>query len=724
MLEVEYELKRQEGSGHERIFHTDEKLKKINGNAVYIKAPNASGKSTFLNVLALSLYGDRLSESDSRISKSLREDLEYMASRENQNFIFKVRFTSKDGKIELISTKPDFVSNDIIVSDIIDGKRRDLPFQKFIDEYFLVYDIPEDPLNRVSEILSEVKNQQSRYHRKVLEFKKFLGAVKDEIANSRNDDKINELNDSISKYELKKLDIRGSIDNIEAELQIIESFLALREFERYVEISFLLQQRIERKGKTKKVNEKNIKRFNTQFDNKRELVTEKIKMIEAYFSDLAYETENLFIEKNLDQIQEHLQILKSSNLEDCLETFQLDETFVVELEYIKSQIYDYLRDRKIKESGKKGSFYQELIQMLEQYKSMDISLPGLEKSIREFIDLLQVEYEKNKGFKLIFDKLNQCLKNIDEVEVELSKLTKELESLKMLSTKKKESESLIVNDESIESEIDDLNAKLRTVLEKVDYYTDLAEKSGISIEKHTDISELKKLRDQIFKENREFAQIFQLGEDAFLEETNKISKELETLYKRYSDIENIIQQYKDKLFDLESKEQHKYQKYYPQINQLFNKVDLLELKLAKYDGYIQNISNSQKLGSEAEIQYNEEVSYYFAKKVSEFPYIDEFIKPKKIDFLNELILLDNGREIDMKDISTGQSMSMYIQAVLKRPADDKRKMVVIFDEGSTMDSNSLKPIQEILEKQIEGNKIIYAIFAKAVDEQLTITDLV
>ncbi|NLC92735.1 MAG: AAA family ATPase [Treponema sp.] len=310
MLEIEYELIRQEGNGHERIFHTDDKLKKIEGNATYIKAPNARGKSTLLNILALSLYGDRLDESDSRISESLRSDIEYLSSRKNQICTFNVKFTSKDGKIELISTKKNAISNDIEVKEIINGKERYLPFHKFREEYFLVYDIPEDPLNRIPEILSEVKNQQYRYHKKIQDFIRYLGEIKSEIANSRDEDEIIRTKTSISEYEDKKLNFKRSIDEIREQIRILESFLALREFERYVEFSFSLNESIENKGKIKSNRKKTAKTFNTRYENKRKHIKGKIDKIKMNISDLTYNLNNLFFKRDSREIEPHVEYLK------------------------------------------------------------------------------------------------------------------------------------------------------------------------------------------------------------------------------------------------------------------------------------------------------------------------------------------------------------------------------------------------------------------------------
>ena len=443
--------------------------------------------------------------------------------------------------------------------------------------------------------------------------------------------------------------------------------------------------------------------------------------MQSVILEVTSKIDNLFIDRNYDEIKTHIKIIKHINL--CT-NFQINKNIFKEISYFRQKIADYLSDKKIKESGKIGSFYQEIINIFEQYTSIEIFLPGIEKSIKELIFLLKEEYEKNLKQKLISDALSDCIKKFDYLVEELEKMPKELQTLKMLYNKREELSSIQIEDGKLDSEIDDLDTNLASALEKVEKYRKMAIKYGISIDENSNLDKIDELRNQIFKQNKEFVQIFQLDEKSILSEIIATEKEMEEYKRKLSDQETIFQQYKHKLSDLESRKPHKYQEYSQKINDLSNIVDTLERNLIEYEGIIQKIAAGSKLTSEIENKYNEEISLYFAKKIPEFPYINEFIQPKKIDFLNKEIILDNERRIDMKDISTGQSMSMYIQAVLNRPHDDKRKMVVIFDEGATMDSNSLKPIKNILKKNIDDNKVLFAVFAKAVDEELQVAELI
>ena len=722
MLDVDYELKRQEGVGHERVFHVDEGLKMINSNAVYIEAPNAQGKSTFLNILAIAFYGDRLEETDSRISQSLRSDIKYMTARENQNYTFRVVITSKDGSIQLISTKDNPNSDDIEVKEIINGKEKYLPVSTFKDEYFLIYDIPEDPLNRITEILSGVKYQQILYKNKVAKFKQYLDEVKQGIALSRNDAEIEQKRRLISEYKENCEKLKNNIDRNNDEIRIIESFLALREFKRYVELSFSYAESIKRISKTEGNFQTNVKRFNTRYDNKYREVREKITELNRVISEVTFKIDSLFIDRNYDEIRDHIKTIKDADI--CVGDYQINKKILTEIQYFKKKLSVFLKDRQIKESGIIGSFYDEMINILDQYKSIEITLPGTEKSINELIILLSEEYNKNSKYKLIFDELNECIKKLDYLIGEVNKLPKELTTLRMLHNKKEKLSSTQIDEKQLNTEIDDLGGKLNTNLEKVEIYKKMAAKHEISIDEKSNLYEIEEFKNKIIKHNKEFIEIFQLDEMLILSETKLRETNIEEFNKKLLSIKDVVSQYENKLADLENRKPHKYQNYSQKINELSNSCDALERKLIEYERIIQDIANGTKLSSEIEIDYNDEISHFFAKNIPEFPYINEFIKPIKVDFLNKVIILDNERKIDMKDISTGQSMSMYVQALLNRPQDDKRKMIVIFDEVATMDSNSLRPIQKILKKHIEQNKVIVSIFAKAVDGELKVTELI
>ncbi|WP_321429047.1 hypothetical protein [uncultured Methanolobus sp.] len=722
MLEVEYEISRKEGDNHNRIFTIDDKLKNVNGNAIYVKAPNARGKSTFLNMLALAFYGDRLEDTDCRISESLRHDIEYMAQRDSQDYTFDVVLTSKDGTIKLTSSKKNAVSKDIRVQETIDSETNDIPLQTFKDKYFLVYDIPEDPLNRVTEILADVKNQQNRYHKKISDFRNYLGEVKSEIARSRNDDEIAQLKSTLSKYTTQEEDSANLIKELEEEYRVLGSYLSLREFGRYMFDSTNLMQAIEDEGQKLIKKRTTAKRFNTQYEHKKEDIESDITRVKLSINSLTSTLERLFINRNLEQIKVHTSKIKSLNFAKSLKSYHIEDNINSDITFLKKSINSYLAEKEIRESGKKGSFYHDLIKIFEQYSSVDISLPGFDKNINELVHLLKKESENNKTLKSIYDDLKKSLELISNIESDIDKIESDLESLKILYGKREK--SIRENNENIiDDNIDEINQELQPILIKIEYYKNLAKANGIIIDENTDPSEISIKQDEILSQYPKYSNIYLQAEDSYLIELQKRQKDIEDHNIKHKNLLSIKSQNEAKLRELESREPHKYHSYSAQIDNLSKLIDVLDQNFTKYEDIIHKIAEGKQLSSDNEIRYNEAVSSYFANKIPEFPYIDEFLKPTKIDFLKKTILLEGGREIDMKDISTGQSMSMYIQAILNRPEDDKRRMIVIFDEGSTMDSNSLQPIQNILEKQIDQNKILLAVFAKAVDEELTIEKL-
>ena len=723
MLELNYELRRQEGIEHERVFKVDDGLEIINSNAVYIQAPNAKGKSTFLNILALALYGNKLDEVDCRISKSLKSDIDYIANRENQTYTFNVKITSKDGSIQLISTKDNRISDDIDVIEIINGKKRRLPLATFKDEYFLIYDIPEDPLNRLTEILSEIKNQQIRYNEKVANFKKYLDVIKQEIVQSRDDKEIEKIKQSVFEFKETDIELERIIDTKSTEIKIIESYLALREFKKYVELAGNSVVSIDQERKTKMNQEKRSKTINTKYDNKKKDVLKRSSEIRRIISDVLFKIDELFIGGNYNEIKRHIKRLQS--YEVCEGKFRTNEKIFPEIEYFEKEVRNYLKDKSVIESGKKGSFYKTFIDTLEQYKSVDISIPGVDKGMDEFILLLKEEYKKNLKFKMILDGLEDCNNKLKLIKRELAHMSNDLGSLQVLHGRRGEISTSQIDESAISHEIDTMEKTLEEYLDRIARYEKIAHKHGYMIDESSVPDKIDELKEHIREQHKDFIQIFQLDSKSISSEIKSREIDLDNYNKQHSNNLGILRQYEGKLNSLESRELHRYQDNSIEINALSKVIDKLERNLIEYGRIIQKIANGNtSLTSEIENRYNEEISQYFAEKIPEFPYIDEFVKPEKIDFLNKVIKLNGGREIDMKDISTGQSMSMYIQALLNRPKDDKRKMVVIFDEGATMDSNSFKPIKQILKKHIEQNKVLFAVFAKAIDGELKITDLI
>lgn len=720
MLQVDYEISRKEGEGKELTFHPDATLKVIEGNAVYLEAPNAKGKSSLLNILAISMYGHKLEGADSRISPTLKSNIKYMTERENQKFTFNVRFSSKDGSIQLISSKLNPNNNDITIREINNGHERILPFQVFRDEYYLVYDIPENPLNRLKEIVVEVDHQQDRYKKKVSDFKRYLEEIKEQLARSRDENAIQDLNATIERYTKELELLEANITATNEKIGVIEPFYVLREFIHYAKLSVSLEDRIERKNQEIKKIEKIKRKHDKVYPQKRKEVKELIDSIVQSISVLTVHLRNIFIES--EDMRLHIEDIKNIDLYRAIETYGLDPTIKIELEYVAQQIYSYGETKEIKEAGKKGEFFREILKILETYRGIDVSIPGTGKSIEELIKLIQSEYEWNRDYTEIYTRLNRCSSILAQIYLDLDKLPKQLETLKIAFKKQKETSETAPEPLDVDDEIEQISHDLTEVLNKVQRYSQIAENHGLNVHEMGEAAIEEKVQ-QIIGKNKHYMTIFQQDEEKLSETLGAFNREITQKESEVKQLQQKIAQYDQKLSDLMNREKHKYDAYVSEIERISNLVDSLEFDLIGYGKVLNKINNGETLKTDQEIQYNEQISQYLALKIPQFPYIGDFIRPKKIDFILKKIYTDTGREIDMKDISTGQAMSMYIQAILNRPSDDNRKLIVIFDEASTMDSNSFQPIKSTLKRLIDENKLIFALFARAVDGETRLTKI-
>ncbi|MDD4429050.1 MAG: AAA family ATPase [Paludibacter sp.] len=720
MLQVDYEISRKEGEGNDRTFYPDVALKIIESNAVYLEAPNAKGKSSLLNVLAISLYGHKLDGSDSRISPTLKSNIEYMMQREDQAFTFDVRFSSKNGAIQLISIKNNPKSNDIVIQEINNGKSRVLPFQVFRDEYYLVYDIPENPLNRLKEILIEVDDQQDRYKKKVSGFKEYLEEIKKQLARSRDENAIQDLKLTITSHTMNIEELEANINKVSEEIKIIEPFYALRGFVQAAKTSASLTDTIERKGKEIKKFEKSKKRHNTVYSKKKRDLERMIGSVGQQMTQLSIQLENIFIESG--DMKLHVEDFQKIEFYRAIETYKVNPAINKELEYFTTEINRYKERKEVREAARKGEFFEDILKILETYRGIDIFIPGTDKNIVELINLIRPEYEKNKEYTDIYMRLNQCNTTISQIKQTVDSLPRHLDSLKVAFNKQQEMSETAPEPQEIDNEIERLSEDLEKELTKTRKYARTAEKYGFKVNDMDEIT-IQKLIQQIVDENNQFLRVFQQDENKISELLNELSGKIIRLSEDKSRVQQMVDQYNQRLSDFENREKHKYDAYVSEIEEISSIVDSLEFDLISYKKLLNSVRNGEKLKDDLGIKYNDQISQYLALKIPEFPYIDEFVRPVKIDFILQKIYMDTGREIDMKDISTGQAMSMYIQTILNRPSDDKRKLIVIFDEASTMDSNSFQPIKRTLERLIENNRLIFALFARAIDGDMKITEI-
>jgi nucleoside-triphosphatase THEP1 len=95
-------------------------------------------------------------------------------------------------------------------------------------------------------------------------------------------------------------------------------------------------------------------------------------------------------------------------------------------------------------------------------------------------------------------------------------------------------------------------------------------------------------------------------------------------------------------------------------------------------------------------------------------HIDKTYAVKKIDMLGREVFASDGTVIKFDYFGTGQSQSAYLRGLLSRA--DKRKLVVLFDEISNMDTDSLEPIREKISELYSKGSLVMAMLVQKGDQ--------
>ncbi len=188
-------------------------------NVVVIEGPNSSAKSTLLNIISLGLFGTK----SSRINPILQTRLHSLLDQNHQKIRFSFQITSDNEKIILKSEKDDIDGTEIIVEESIDGKKfHPLSFESFQRKYNLIYDIPSNPIERLPELLKELKDEQLQFGNDFKNFGFYLRGIITEINSSRNPKRLKELKKKLSEASKKREIIVEELPDLETFLDQLE----------------------------------------------------------------------------------------------------------------------------------------------------------------------------------------------------------------------------------------------------------------------------------------------------------------------------------------------------------------------------------------------------------------------------------------------------------------------------------------------------------------------
>ena len=153
---IDYKLTKQPGTISEEVFIQNNNLidfinnsKEDDSRILVIKASNSSGKSFLLNSIAYAFKALELPEDE--LSPTLRRSLNYLIDKEHQEIDFEININDPDGF--KINSKFNHLDENEIKIIKEDGSTEVIDSLLFSNKYKLLYDIPENPLDRIYKLL-------------------------------------------------------------------------------------------------------------------------------------------------------------------------------------------------------------------------------------------------------------------------------------------------------------------------------------------------------------------------------------------------------------------------------------------------------------------------------------------------------------------------------------------------------------------------------------------
>ena len=717
MITFDYLIEREISEGKFRKF-TPELIPTQLDGIVTIEGPNSSGKSTLLTIIALGLFGT----GNKRINPTLQTKMDSLLDSKHQRITFSFKIISKDGDLHLLSEKTDLKTAEISVKESNDGKTyRPISPDNFERKYNLIYDIPNNPTERLPELLKEFKEEQLQFGYKVKDFGLFLRTVLAQISSSRDPNRLEELRAKLQEARSQKIKLDAEIPEQQKFLDNLEKNAYIRFYFYYSNMCTTLEKEVEiAEEKLKKFN-KDGKKLTTQLSHERA----KFATLQSQFTQ-KYNAVTPLIQGALTVLPRkenaRFKIWKEINpfrVEmDQLSTIKIEalhyaDLFSVEIERMQNE-----------SSFKDASMLQRILASLQEFEDSGLLIPKLKVTLGDIVKIIKDESKKSSI-------LVKRYENIDDIVTLLNDLGNITDDIKLTLEKLKQEsfESRKLSEKSTETyfgekeELCSIKKNFELARSKRDGYLSRCVSKGIN---HSTL--LKPYSEIEFEPySPQLKQYLTLGESQTMEKIVDLQQEIFDKKRELMGNNLVITMNEKEAERLEKQKPHKYEEYRGQLTSLLQLTDAVSQKLLKeYNEDLESLINKElkveDLAKNKErSEYYNEISKYLAQRIGVFRHIDCTYKAKTVNLISGIIATEDNTTIHIADMGTGQSQSAYLLSLLNAK-NDNRKIIALFDEIAMMDESSLEPICQRLRELYNANRLLLGIMVQR-GNQLSIRSL-
>lgn len=680
-------------------------------NLVYIEGPNSLGKSTLLNIIALSFLG----AGSSKIHPALRIKMDSLLNSDYQTLDFKIEISSEKEELLLRSEKSDPERNEIIVQESLDGSPlKILTPEKIQSKYNLIYDIPSNPLERMYDLLKELQDEQVRFGNRFKDIGWLAREVIKEIDATRNPQRLQDIINGLKSNKEEFNELKDNLPKLEEFLDSLEKNVYVHWYYWYLNECETLKIEKERLEKVRSESEKKNKQLSRKIHTVRNEIPRIQGDIFAIYSEVTKLVSNIL---NNDE-KKRFKIWKEINTYTS-EISELDKLKNEATHYEKYCVLE-IGEIENQNSFKDANVLFKIIQSLESYEDSSVLIPKLKVTIGQIIEMMKEENNKNfillsrhETLGKIREKLEQLIEGIELLKEELK------EANETILAQKESSDESPSSHFQEQEKLSDVCIALSKALTNRDTY--LQKSISQNFEKRAlERSSYAEIQKQL-PQNAELKNFLSLTESQITQKIAELDKEIVKKTDRMKTLKVIIEQYQKEKDELENIQPHKFEKYKDNLNELFQKSQTLSSRLlSEYSENIIFLMERKVKASDIECsktkkRYYDEVAKYLANKIGVFTHIGDTHTAKIADLISGVIITTDNRTIHLLDMGMGQSQSTYLKSLLN-VENDNRKIIALFDEIASMDTNSLKPIFSKLCELYEQKRLLLAVLVQRSDE--------
>lgn len=707
VITYDYLLKRKVGN-QVREFTPIEALRNI-PDIAYIKGPNSSGKSTLLNILALGFYGLELS--DIEIPIQLKNRMQSLLEVDHQQLTFTIQVENEKTGDRFLIEKNNQFNREIILSKLLNGERKPISPDIFKRDFRLLYDIPNDPLERLPGLLNEVRSTQLRVANRITEFRVYLENLLKEIKESKDPEQIDNLEAEIASVTENIATINNSINTMESDCKAISMYFSMRKWITLDETVNTLQSRFTQISSQIKDLGAGSKLVAKDYSKKQSKLRSNLQESKELISKIRH-----FLTAVVDTAdQQRFLLWKNADPEEEIYHPEFHNQIRVDSRYFESVLRKRYEKKKDKLSSviEKVKLYKILLQALDEYRFNETLIPGLNQPVKNFVSLLQ---EESKKYSTELDELSNYEKYANELNSLIKLIEDSIALAKEYQGSQKEIRETSINVVELKREQENLQLAL--------YQNKKALDDAQSILRPLSLNEVKEHYEVLC--TSPIIQLYRaLNDGQINEKLDWLSQTIAEEKTKLNGKERLLIHAETELERLQKKEPHP----------LFSNLSILENRLQKirfvekqfkvnFEEYIKRAIEARKPISRIELseqRYQNELGKLLGIKIGNIRHITELYKVNRIDVFEKMIFTTSGVEIKFADLGTGQGQAAYLEALLGMQSD--KKVIALFDEVAMMDENSLQPIKDKLKAMYDAGKLLAAIIVQK-DEIISIESII